>query len=203
MAETSPITAKITAVNQNGYQVAGYDDWFNLSKSYQGVPIPPVGTEIEFKYNPWLNPKSNKVVYYVDEIIPVTQVGPSYAGLQQAAAPPAAPTPTPVAEAPRTGPEPLSEDTGPVVGTQAYRDLSIEKQGVLIRAVEALGIVYAGGAAERLSDTQIENLAANITRLGDRIYARYYRRIADVAMPDDSLVPTPSEAGDPGPEEPR
>ena len=209
MAET--ITKRITAVNENGFKVEGYENWFNLSTTYQGTPIPPVGTEIEFKYNPWPNPKSGKTVYYVNEIIPVTQVAApapsSYDGLQQAAAPapvasaPAPTTPTPVAEPPRNGPESVTPDPG----SFAYRDtVGIPRAACLKDAVEALTGICGAAALEPLTGDQLANLAVNIVRLANLLYRDYYvmqgQAIADVAMPDDTLVPTPSEMTEPPPE---
>lgn len=215
MAET--ITKKITKVNDNGFQVEGYENWFNLSNSYQGVPIPPVGTEIEFTYKPWQN-KAGKTIYYVGEIIPVTQVagpamptmaaGPTppgtltnlspseYEGMQAAAAP----TPAPVAQAPRTEPEPLSADTGPVLGTHAYTSLSIERQVALKAAVETLN--HCEGKYGTLAEAvdAVTYLAGEFNAFLNG--SRELEPIAGVAMPDDTLVPTPSEMdGDPGPEE--
>lgn len=218
MADTQPISAKIIAVSQkgDGFKVEGYDNWFNLTNDYQGVAIPPVGTEIEFKYKPWLNPKSHKTAYYVDEIIPVTQVAaapvspPPVAQTtnhpQSLAGPhvpsTTAPPPAPVAQVPRNGPESVTPDPG----SFAYRDtIGIPRTACLKDAGELLASVYAGGASELLSDEQLDHLAANITRLANRLYERYYMQgpniIADVAMPDDTPVPTPSEA-DSGPQEP-
>lgn len=217
MAET--ITKRITAVNKNGFQVDGYQNWFNLSKSHEDtIAIPGVGTEIEFTYNPWTNPATKKVTYYVDEIIPVTQVG-----AQSVAGPHVpgnmAPTPTPVAQAPRNGPEPLSQDTTPVLGTHAYTSLSIENQVALKSAVELLIGVYGVTAHEPKDDGELSRLAVNAMVVADEFRDNFLQRqaIADVAMPDDSLVPTPSESrtayrgdggyvdnagSDPGPTEP-
>lgn len=221
MAET--IAKRITAVNDKGFQVEGYSDWFNLSTTYQGIPIPPVGTEIEFVYKPWLNPKSHKTAYYVDEIIPVTQVAApdrpefvrqadapkSYDGLQQAVAPaPVASTPVPslapVAEPPRNGPEPVSADAGPVLGTQAYRDISIPKQVALKTAIDLLVGTYGGTASDEKAHIELTRLAMNAMVMAEQFYEHFLNNseigVADVAMPDDTLVPTPSQMDAPPPE---
>lgn len=217
MAET--ITAKITAVSQkgDGFKVTGYENWFNLSNDYQGVAIPPVGTEIEFTYKPWLNPKSHKTAYYVDEIILVTQVaapaptqGASYAGMQPpAATAPAAstpaPTPAPVAQAPRNGPEPAWN----APGSFAYKDtVAIPKQVALKTAIELVVGVYGGTAGDVKDTRELETLALNAMVVAEQFYEHFLNnsevRGADVAMPDDTLVPTPTEmGGDPGPQEQR
>ncbi len=220
MAET--ITKKITAVNENGFKVEGYENWFNLSTTYQGSPIPGIGAEIEFTYNPWKNPKSGKTVYYVNEIIPVTQVGTpaapaqtfaaaTYEGMQAAAAQPAAAADmaqaaSPAPEPPRIEPEPVS----PVLGTQAYTSLSIENQVALKSAVKLLIGVYGGTAHEPKDDGELSRLAVNAMVIADEFRDNFLQRqaVADTAMPDDTLVPTPSEtlansaSGDPGPQEP-
>lgn len=229
MAET--ITKRITKIHGTGFMVEGYENYFNLSKSHEAsIVIPPVGTEIEFTYNAWTNPTTKRVTYYVDEIIPVTQVAASvqrnpgvppasYDGLQQAAATaPVASTPVaspaPVAQPPRNGPERPQPDPG----SFAYRDtIGIPRTACLKDAGELLASVYAGGASELLSDEQLGNLASNITRLANLLYQRYYVHnslmdIAKQAMPDkypshvaiadDTLVPTPSDIVDRGMDDP-
>lgn len=208
MADTQPISAKIIAVSQkgDGFKVEGYDNWFNLTNDYQGIPIPPVDSEIEFKYKPWMNPKSHKTAYYVDEIIPVTQVAPpqSVAGphvpgnmAPASVASTPAPTSAPPAQAPRNGPEPLTADAGPVLGTHAYTSLSIERQVALKAAIEVLVGVYGGGAAERREEGELSQLALNVMGIASQLYDYFLSnsegRVADMAMPDDTLVPTPSE----------
>ncbi len=197
MADTQPISAKITAASQkgDGFKVEGFDNWFNLTNDYQGILIPPVGTEIEFKYKPWMNPKSHKTAYYVDEIIPVSQVGAPQAAAppQSLAGPHVAPTPAPVAQAPRNGPESLSQDAGPVLGTHAYTDLSIQRQVALKAAVETLN--HCEGKY-----TDLATASDSVLFLAEKYGEFLNGSIAGVAMPDDTLVPTPSEMSEPGPE---
>ncbi|KKK81105.1 hypothetical protein LCGC14_2816790, partial [marine sediment metagenome] len=127
MAETQQkLTKRITKVNKNGFMVEGYENWFNLSKSHEdSITIPPVGTEIEFTYNPWTNPTTKNVTYYVDEIIPTIQIASPVAANQPApthaasyADMQAASTDRAAMEAPRTAPESLTPDPG----SFAYRD---------------------------------------------------------------------------------
>ena len=204
MADPQPISAKITAIHDNGFKVEGFDNYFNLSNSYQGIPIPPVGTEIEFAYKPWQN-KAGRTIYYVDEIISVTQVAAPPVGPppvaqttthpQSVAGPHVpgnmAPTPTPAAQPPRIEPEPVSQDTTPVLGTQAYRDISIPKQVALKEAVRALIGVYGGDAVNAKSPEELSGLAQNIVGLAGALYGGFLDR---TIAPDDSLVPTPSES---------
>jgi len=198
MADTPPITAKITAVSQkgDGFKVVGYDNWFNLSNDYQGVAVPSAGTEIEFTYKPWLNPKSHKTAYYVDEIIPVTQVP-----APTAAAPAAAPTPAAAAEPPRTGPGPVPEDAGPVLGTHASTELSIQRQVALKTAIEYLVGAYGGAASEEKPAEELDGLITNALYVARGLApALQPAPFAGAAMPDDTLVPTPSEMAAPLPE---
>ena len=199
------ITKRITKVNKNGFQVEGYENWFNLSKSHeQQITIPPVGTEIEFAVNRWPVPNSDKIMWFVDEIIPVTQVAApqpakSYDGLQQSATHAAVPTPVPVAEPPRTEPEPVSAEPGPVLGTHASTELSIQRQVALKTARETLQSVR--GVYDTVEDAQAavrylfyENCAL---LSGDGLSPA--EEVPWPATPDD-LVPTPSEMSEPPPD---
>ena len=206
------ITKRITKVNKNGFQVEGYENWFNLSKSHEDqITIPPVGTEIEFAVNRWPVPNSDKIMWFVDEIIPVTQVAApqpakSYDGLQQSATHAAVPTPVPVAEPPRTEPEPVSAEPGPVLGTHASTELSIQRQVALKAAIELLVGVYGGGACDEKSVEELQHLVDNVVYVADNLGYRLLlggaQKLREVSqrIADDSLVKTPSQMAEPGPE---
>ena len=209
MAET--IVKRITKVNGNGFQVEGYadDQWFNLSKSHEDqITIPPVGTEIEFTFNRWLVPNSDKIMWFVDEIIPVTQVAApiqvagnsyaanSYARQQQAAAQAAAPTPMSRGEPPLDGPQAVPEPSAPVLGTHAYTSLSIERQVALKAAVETLNHVQG----EYENPNEASSTVLWLAEAYNSFLNNRDNGLADVAMPDDTLVKTPSEMAEPPPE---
>ena len=203
MAET--ITAKITKVNKNGFQVEGWQNWFNLSKGYEdSITIPGVGAEVEFTYSPWKHPETGKTTFYTDNLVAVTQVAvpepapaKSYDGMQPVPVSDRGVTTTAPDEAPRIEPEPVPETAGPVLGTHAYTSLSIERQVALKAAVETLN--HCEGEYKSLVDAQSAVLFLASMYNAFLRSEKTAEEVAEPAPPDD-LVPLPSEMTAPPPE---
>lgn len=225
MAEATPMQGTVTEVDvpKESFKIAEGNVWVSHTKEEWRRGLGPplaVGCTITFQGS-----QSNGR-WYANDIAVISMPHPSntpppaasYAGMPQAAAKPnpPAPTPTPVAEPPRNGPESVT----PVLGTQAYRDISIPKQVALKTAIDLLVGTYGGTASDEKAHIELTRLAMNAMAMAEQFYEHFLNNseigVADVAMPDDTLVPTPSEQltgiaasavqpqdGDPGPQEPR
>jgi len=110
MATEGPIQGMITQKSEYGIRVEGYENWFNYGKQYNG-PVLQEGMQIEFTYNPWLNPQSQKTAYYLVDVRPMNG-GPQ----------PAQPAPAAAQARPLGSPQETS--FGPVAPTsyQGYHD---------------------------------------------------------------------------------
>ena len=205
MAEPTMMSDTVTEVDvaKESFKLAEGNVWVSHTKlEWRKGLGPPLSVGMKITFEGF----QSKGRWYANNItlVPTTQVAApqpapaaSYDGMQHPAPAPvaSAPTPAPVAEQPRNGPEPVPADAGPVLGTHASTELSIQRQVALKAAVETLNHVQ--GEYEDLANAVDAVLFLADTYSG---FLNNHAPVADVAMPDDGLVPTPSQMAEPGPE---